>query len=41
MKIITPTMRHAFLPKKPRGKGDHIQSNQRSKDFEEIAIYMR
>ena len=31
MKIIPPS-------KKPRGKGVHIQSNLRSKDFEDIAI---
>jgi hypothetical protein len=32
---------HVFPPKKPRGKGVHIQSNRRSKDFEDIAIFVR
>ena len=32
---------HVFPPKKPRGKGAHIQSNLRSKDFEDIASFMR
>jgi hypothetical protein len=32
---------HVFPPKKQRGKGVHIQSNLRSKDFEDIAIFMR
>ena len=32
---------HVFPPKKPRGKGVHIQSNLRSKDFEDIASFMR
>jgi hypothetical protein len=31
---------HVFPIKKPRGKGVHNQSNQRSKDFEEIAIFV-
>ena len=28
---------HVFDPRKPRGKGVYIQSNLRSKDFEDIA----
>jgi hypothetical protein len=31
---------HVFPPKKPRGKGVHIHSNLRSKDFEDIASFM-
>ena len=32
---------HVFPPKKPRGKGVHIQSNLRSKDFEDIDSFVR
>jgi hypothetical protein len=32
---------HVFPPKKPKGKEVHIQSNQRSKDFEDIDIFVR
>ena len=33
--------RYVFPPMKPRGNGVHIQSNRRSKDFEDIAIFVR
>ena len=33
--------RYVFPPKKPRGKGVHIQSNLKSKDFEDITSFMR
>ena len=32
---------HVMYPKKLRGKEVHIQSNMRSNDFEDIAIFMR
>jgi hypothetical protein len=32
---------HVVPSEKPRGKGVYIQSNLRSKDFEDIAIFVR
>jgi hypothetical protein len=32
---------HLFPPKKSRGQGVHIQSNLRSKGFEDISGFMR